>query len=29
MISAVGLLTVLLLWIYDRIVKPSAQGAPQ
>ncbi len=24
-ISAVGLLTVLLLWIYDRVVKPSAQ----
>jgi proton-dependent oligopeptide transporter, POT family len=26
-ITAVGLLTVLLLWIYDRIVKPSASEA--
>jgi dipeptide/tripeptide permease len=26
-ISAVGLLTVLLLWIYDRVVRPSAQEA--
>jgi predicted MFS family arabinose efflux permease len=24
-ISAVGLLTTLLLWIYDRVVKPSGQ----
>ncbi|PYT64091.1 MAG: hypothetical protein DMG35_01660 [Acidobacteria bacterium] len=28
-ISAVGLLTVLLLWIYDRVVKPSAPESPQ
>jgi dipeptide/tripeptide permease len=26
-ITAVGVLTVLLLWIYDRVVKPSAQAA--
>ncbi len=26
-ISAVGLLTTLLLWVYDRVVKPSAQEA--
>jgi dipeptide/tripeptide permease len=25
MISGVGLLTALLLWIYDRVVKPSGQ----
>jgi hypothetical protein len=24
-ISGVGILTAILLWIYDRIVKPSAQ----
>jgi dipeptide/tripeptide permease len=28
-ISAVGLLTALLLWIYDRIVKPSTKEASQ
>lgn len=28
-ISAVGLLTALLLWIYDHIVKPSAAGPPR
>src|ERR1700752_2688057 len=28
-ITAVGVLTVLLLWVYDRVVKPSAQEATQ
>jgi predicted MFS family arabinose efflux permease len=28
-IAGVGLLTTLLLWIYDRVVKPSAQEASQ
>src|SRR5713101_6743859 len=27
-ISGVGILTALLLWIYDRVVKPSAQETP-
>ena len=27
-ISAIGLATTLLLWIYDRVVKPSGQEAP-
>ncbi len=26
-ISGVGVLTALLLWIYDRVVKPSGQEA--
>jgi hypothetical protein len=25
-LTAIGLVTTLLLWIYDRIVKPSAQN---
>ena len=28
-LTAIGLATTLLLWIYDRIVKPSAQESPQ